>query len=123
MLLKMGARKHVFFEEWLPNLRHKWPCENYLSMHVRGKSIHGSSRAFNNTYSFSDIRRAVEGSGHYVYSMMHLCIYDITYMHIYIYIYICTYMSDMPVYYDVYYICIMLGTTCITTPARLTSPD
>ena len=51
------------------------------------------------------------------------CIYAYMISHICIYIYICTYMSDMPVYYDVYYICIMLGTTCITTPARLTSPD
>ena len=35
----------------LPSLRHKWLCETHVPMNVRGKSLHGSSRTFKNTYN------------------------------------------------------------------------
>ena len=41
----MGASS-VFFEVWLPSLRHKRPCETCVPMNVRGKSLHGSTRTF-----------------------------------------------------------------------------
>ena len=39
---------------WLPSLRHKWPCETYALMNVRGKSLRGGSLTFKSTFSFSD---------------------------------------------------------------------
>ena len=54
MLENMGARKNVVFEVWLPSLRHKWPCETYVPMNGRAKSLHGRSRTVKTTYAYSD---------------------------------------------------------------------
>ena len=59
----MGASESGVFEVWLPSLRHKWPCETYVSMNVSCKSLPGSSRTFESTCSLAERGRPRGGGG------------------------------------------------------------